>query len=105
MVGVVRPVAVVVGVVGAVGNFLCLVGAPSWRVGVAAPDLGVAELGLWGVEEKEFGVVGRDRGTPEPKATVGVVARGVVAPDRRRSMLAVGVRRPDETEDLGVLDL
>lgn len=58
------------------------------------------------MEEKELGVVGRDRGTLEPKATVGVVVRGVVAPDRRLSMAAVGVRRPDdETDDRGVLDL
>ena len=58
------------------------------------------------MEEKELGVVGRDLGTPEPKATVGVVARGVVTPDRRFSMAAVGVRRPeDETEERGVLDL
>jgi hypothetical protein len=52
---------------------------------------------------KELGVVGRERGTPEPKATVGVVERGVGGA-RRRSMLAVGVRRPDdETDDRGVL--
>ena len=41
-------------------------------------------------------MVGRDRGTPEPKATVGVVERGVDGVTLRLSIAAVGVRRPEE---------
>ena len=53
---------------------------------------------------------GMQRGTDDPKATVGVIVAvlgvGVVAPVRRLSMPALGVRRPDnDTPDLGVLAL
>lgn len=99
--------------VGAAGSLRAGLGPdPRFRVGVVAPGLevGVAELGRWGVVlrrcvEKELGVVGRERGTPEPNATVGVVARGVAGATRRLSTAPVGVRRPDdETDDRGVLD-
>jgi hypothetical protein len=88
---------------GVLGNLRCRGGPPDTEE--VSPLVGVTLPGLCGVEEEwgekdEVGVVGRDL-TDEPKATVGVVERGVkiidlllVAED-----LLVGVCLPEILED------